>query len=333
MALFCLIVLLAAMVGACDIGALTGVDNTSVDNTSDDTSLSITNTPHASQIAAMSEDVTWLITWETNRPASSQVEYGVAETYGSLSPLDSTLVTSHTVTLSGLTPSTTYYYSVISTDDVGNKAESSYSESFRTGMQFTFVSSQVILINNSGNAALRIRFTATDPVSFKLTNPDGMLTGSGSAEKGVTGVVLNMASNHETPKAGGYTLLVDDYGGEQIATQTFDYQGANASVSDLSLTWTFSTYSQEYTLENVSFKVSNTGDLPVYIDQGECSLDGSLVTLTLYVSGAVLPGETKTISASTYASVTSAGQKTFTLTLKDSQGTVVATYTANVTPA
>jgi P pilus assembly chaperone PapD len=142
-----------------------------------------------------------------------------------------------------------------------------------------------------------------------------------------------MAGNHETPKAGRYTLLVDAYGDgyqtAQIATQTFDYQGANAVVSDLSGTWTVSTGSQDYATSNLSFKVSNTGDLPVYINQGECSLGGSPVTLS--VSGAVLPGETGTFSASTTGNVSdiSAGQKTFTLTLKDSQGTVVATYTAD----
>src|SRR5439155_9261119 len=39
-------------------------------------------------------------------------------------PLDSRLLTAHSVTLSGLTPSTTYHYRVLSTDAAGNPATS-----------------------------------------------------------------------------------------------------------------------------------------------------------------------------------------------------------------
>lgn len=341
MALFGLIILLAATVEACAMGSCGMIPSGSNDSTGDDNPLCISDGPQASQATATAENVTWLITWETNMPASSQVEYDVEDTSGSsgspsLSPLDSALVKSHTVTLSGLAPSTTYYYSVISIDEAGNKADSDYGNSFRTSIQFALVSSEVTMARDeygNTNAALRIRFTSSDALSFKLTDPDGMLAGTGSAERGVTGAVLAMARNYETPKAGTYTLLVDAYGDgyqtAQIATQTFDYQGANAVVSDLSGTWTVSTSSQDYATSNLSFKVSNTGDLPVCISQGECSLGGSPVTLS--VSGTILPGETKTFSASTSGSISgiSAGQKTFTLTLKDSQGMAVATYTAD----
>ena len=45
-----------------------------------------------------------IISWATDRPADSQVAYGATASYGSLSPLAAGLVTSHTVTLGGLTP-------------------------------------------------------------------------------------------------------------------------------------------------------------------------------------------------------------------------------------
>jgi hypothetical protein len=45
------------------------------------------------------------ITWTTDEPATSQVSYGPTA-YGSTSPLDSTLVTSHTVSVSGLAGTT-----------------------------------------------------------------------------------------------------------------------------------------------------------------------------------------------------------------------------------
>lgn len=60
------------------------------------------------------------ILWTTDEPSSSQVEYGTTSNYGSNSTLNSTPVTSHSVVLSGLQPSTTYDYAVISQDSQGN---------------------------------------------------------------------------------------------------------------------------------------------------------------------------------------------------------------------
>jgi hypothetical protein len=59
------------------------------------------------------------ITWTTDQPADSQVEYGSTTAYGSLSPLDTGLVTSHTVALSGLGAGTQYHYRVHSRNASG----------------------------------------------------------------------------------------------------------------------------------------------------------------------------------------------------------------------
>ncbi len=52
------------------------------------------------------------ITWTTDVPASSQVEYGLTTSYGASTLLDSTLVTGHTQALSGLAANTLYHYRV-----------------------------------------------------------------------------------------------------------------------------------------------------------------------------------------------------------------------------
>ncbi len=55
-----------------------------------------------------------IITWTTDKPSTSQVTYGITTTYGSSTPLNSSRVISHSVTITGLSPGTTYNYQAIS---------------------------------------------------------------------------------------------------------------------------------------------------------------------------------------------------------------------------
>lgn len=70
------------------------------------------------------------IIWKTDKPATSQVKYGTTSTLGAQSPLDSTLKTNHSVTLSGLQPNTNYNYRVYSRV-TGYEAEST-NRTFKT---------------------------------------------------------------------------------------------------------------------------------------------------------------------------------------------------------
>ena len=71
------------------------------------------------------------ITWTTDEPATSQVEYGVSLWNGSVTPLDERLVTSHSVILTGLGEGTEYSFRVLSKDASGN-VRRSLSSSFTT---------------------------------------------------------------------------------------------------------------------------------------------------------------------------------------------------------
>jgi hypothetical protein len=64
------------------------------------------------------------ITWATDEASDSQVEYGTTTSYGSSTVLDPSMVTSHNVTISSLTPSMFYHYRVKSKDAAGNPATS-----------------------------------------------------------------------------------------------------------------------------------------------------------------------------------------------------------------
>jgi hypothetical protein len=63
------------------------------------------------------------ISWNTNRPADSEVEYGPTTGYGNVMSVR-TMQTDHSLTLVGLAANTTYNYRVKSKDDAGNTSAS-----------------------------------------------------------------------------------------------------------------------------------------------------------------------------------------------------------------
>ena len=93
---------------------------------SDDGQLQTTLEPlEVTDVAVVEVDTTWaVVSWTTNRPADSQVEYGLGETYGSATPVDPALVTEHLVTLDSLLPATSYHFRVRSDDGAGDVAYS-----------------------------------------------------------------------------------------------------------------------------------------------------------------------------------------------------------------
>ena len=83
-----------------------------------------TTAPVISALTASATTTSATISWMTNEPTTMQVSYGTTSAYTASSTLDSTLMTSHTVMLSGLSPNTTYHFQARSADAVGNTATS-----------------------------------------------------------------------------------------------------------------------------------------------------------------------------------------------------------------
>ncbi|MGQ9454250.1 MAG: fibronectin type III domain-containing protein, partial [Armatimonadota bacterium] len=67
-------------------------------------------------VSASPRQTTCIINWRTTEPTTAQVEYGTATAYGQVSAIDQNMLTVHKVTISGLTPETTYHYRVRSSD-------------------------------------------------------------------------------------------------------------------------------------------------------------------------------------------------------------------------
>jgi hypothetical protein len=84
-----------------------------------------TNPPVISTVASSGvTDTSATITWTTDIPSSSQVFYGTTPSYGQSTTLDSTLVTSHSQTITNLTAGTQYDFDVQSTSGAGKTSTS-----------------------------------------------------------------------------------------------------------------------------------------------------------------------------------------------------------------
>jgi hypothetical protein len=83
-----------------------------------------TTQPVIKTVSTSSEtETSAVITWTTNEPASSDVEYGKETDYG-LTASSAELTTNHSLTLSNLAPNTAYHFRVKSSDKAGNQASS-----------------------------------------------------------------------------------------------------------------------------------------------------------------------------------------------------------------
>jgi len=101
------------------------------------------------------------IAWTTDQPADSLVEYGTTASYGSLA-FDQTSTTSHSITLTNLSPRTMYHFRVISANNSGASAVSGDN---------TFTSSFIVTtVGDYGNIAV-MEVTG----NYDAKNPDSTL--------------------------------------------------------------------------------------------------------------------------------------------------------------
>lgn len=108
------------------------------------------------------------VTWTTNEAADSKVRYGVTTDYGS-EKYDATLVTSHELTLTGLTANTQYHYEVISSGSTvaidadatfSTPAASTTAPAAPTGVTINGTPSGGVTINQSKTGSFTLAGTA-----------------------------------------------------------------------------------------------------------------------------------------------------------------------------
>ncbi len=90
-----------------------------------DTSISVTDTtpPNITSISSHALTTSATVTWSTDKLTTGVVDYGLDTGYGQQVP-DNTVDTSHSVTITGLQPSTTYHYQITAIDQSSNSSTS-----------------------------------------------------------------------------------------------------------------------------------------------------------------------------------------------------------------
>ena len=142
------------------------------------TNLQIGGTPAPAITNVASSGITTTsatITWNTDQTASSQVQYGLTTSYGSTTSLDSTLVTSHSQALTGLTPGTVYHYRVISANVNGSTTSGDYTFTTLAPPVITNVHATGVAAT-SASIAWTTNQAASSQVEYGLTTSYGSST-------------------------------------------------------------------------------------------------------------------------------------------------------------
>ena len=162
------------------------------------------------------------ITWTTDKGASSQVEYGLGTGYGETGTANSALVTSHSISLSGLDPATTYHYRVKSVDEASNIT---FSE------DYTFTTAS--LTQSGVNTTETVSISA--PTAISTLAVGGYDQSSAALEWNVASVNADQSLEYEV-RYSTSPITTDNYGSATTAQLTPIYHG------DLSPEGTLRTY-------------------------------------------------------------------------------------------
>src|SRR5882762_4708253 len=271
------------------------------------TTLAITNVLVGSATASSCQ-----LDWTTNVPADSAVDYGTSTSYGSTSPVDPAMVTSHQIVLSGLAPGTVYYYQVRSVDSKSNNA-SSGGHSFKTplGGSPSITSQPASQTVTAGQtASLSVAATGTAPLSYQWNK-------NGTAISGATSPSYTTPATPSSDNGAQFTVVVSNTAGSvtsNAATLTVNAAPVAPSI-------TTQPASQTVTAgQTASFTVAVTGTAPLSYQWNK--------------NGTAITGATSS-TYTTPATTNSDNGAQFTVVVSNTAGNVTsnaATLTVNAAP-
>ncbi|MBI4553917.1 MAG: T9SS type A sorting domain-containing protein, partial [Candidatus Latescibacteria bacterium] len=165
-----------------------------------------------SSYISVSDGTTGTITWTTNEPANSVVEFGTTSALGQTKSV-SEAVASHTVTITRMTPGSTYFYRVQSTDQSGNGPTQSSIASFAAANTADTTPPVLTAVSTTGTThnLVSVSWTTDEPATsilrvFQTGTTDTVTVGSGAL---VTSHTLSVTDTTKIRPSTGYTLIVE----------------------------------------------------------------------------------------------------------------------------
>jgi fibronectin type 3 domain-containing protein len=210
------------------------------------TTPAVTTPPVISNVSVSPAQTSATVTWTTDTSSSSQVAYGTTTAYGSTTPLDPTLVTAHSQTISGLTPGQLYHFSVTSADGSGNSSTSPDST-------FTTLANAPLAIDAQVSTHTTSAATTITSPSFSTKQPNELLEafiatdGPGSATQTIASVT-----------GGGLTWTLRSRANNRPGTAEIWQAVAPAALNSATVTATLSRGSYVGAMTVVSFTGANT---------------------------------------------------------------------------
>ena len=266
--------------------------------------------PIISTINVDASSTTATITWTTNEPATSLVDYGTDNTYGS-SVSNTSYVTSHSLELTGLSSSTNYHFMVTSIDTSNNSASSS-DDQFTTTSPPTLVSITISPDNPSITEGSTQQFTVTGTYSDGTSQVLTDVTWSSSLTTIATIDVNGLATGVTV----GSTTITANSGG-RVDSTNLDVTAASeeptiSSVSSI----TYSTHGGKDNSKHLSITITIIND---FADP----VSGASVSIDLFRDG-------NSVGTGT---ATTATDGTVTFSLKNASAGNYTTTISNVTAA
>lgn len=188
------------------------------------------------------------IIWNTDEPSTSQVEWGTDTNYGNKTTANSTMVTSHLMTVTGLTQGATYHFRVYSTDSAGNQAVSS-DQWFKTSP---------------------LPVSCDDPQTFSFVSfsdsPNGLNSGVGYVMRDMWNYDPNirlLLTNGDTNRLEDKRTAIDQYAAGHLncGEPEFPWFPAmgnhNMDTDETTLAWFSSTYGDTWSSNPASSRLAN----------------------------------------------------------------------------
>ncbi len=202
------------------------------------------------------------ISWATNNASSSQIEYGTTASYGNSTSPDSSLVTLHSQTLSGLTANTLYHYRVKSTDSAGNSAVSG-DYVFNTVGSLDTTAPIISAVSSAGITGTGASITWTTNEAADSQIEYGTTTGYGSS----TSLISTLVTSHSLTLGGlspstlyHYRAKSRDAAGNQALSEDFTFS-TSAGVSDkVTGSWTLISPTTDHKTSTFSWEGSGSFD-------------------------------------------------------------------------